>query len=244
MIKNILSRIKNTTISTDKNSKEYSTGVLYKSAVEEEKEWRKENKKDAFTADKLLAEIRGLGYDYKYIADITHRNNTDKDILDIVLKYIGCFDDQAISDLLVGVVGQNGNVSATETLIDCYTNRTKNKQISSFFYDNAFSRIKDKRFIPFYLKLLKNPTEASVFPLTMIMLGRWRVMEAKPYFGQYLKCSEEKNNLLFISIHALSYYSDEDGSIAKEIEKRIKSDDKDIATAAQKAKKRLDKNNY
>ncbi len=223
------------------NNDKYVANILYKQAIEEEIEWRKDkgNALDIAVVDELLQEVRDLGYRYEYLADITHRDNKDSEILNVLLQYIGRFEDEGISAMLVGIVGQKGNTAATETIIKNYMESSKkNKYMQAGFYDNALYRIKDKRYIQNYLELLKNPTEASRFPLTMIMLGKWRIAEAKPYFMGYLNYSDETNNIVFISLEALSYYEYTDGTIVTEIEKKVKSNNIDLAIAAKKALKR------
>ena len=221
-------------------NKDYIPTVLYKCAIEEELEWRKEktNANDVAIVEEMLREIRNLGFDYKYLTDITHRNNTDKKMLDVMLKYIGRFTDEWISAVLVSAVGIKGNISATDVILESYMISTgRNKQMNSGYYDNALWRIKDKRYISAYLTILSNPDEAARFPLTMIMLAKWNVVEAKPFFIKYLNCSND--NLVFLSVEALSFYAD-DGT-KKEIEKKEKSSNKDLVAAAKKAKKRLEK---
>lgn len=226
------------------NNNELVAGTIYKFAIKEEKEWRndKSNSYDVSIADDMMKKIRSLGYGYKYLADIIHRDNKDLKLLNIVLQYIGRFRDEGLSAELVGVVGIKGNKAATEVIIKNYmTSSMKNKLSQAIFYDNALYRIKDKRYIAEYLKILKNPEEASRFPLTMIMLGKWQVIEAKPYFLQYIDYHEENDNRVFISIEALSYYTDEDEIIVDKIFKKSKSSNKDIVAAAKKAVKRLEK---
>ncbi len=232
-----------------KSKKEYITSLLYKSAIEDEKDWRSEkgNEHDVVICDRLIKEVRELGYNYHYLVDITNRENDDKELLDIVLKYIGKFNDEFVSAELVGVVGTRGYYAATETILNYYkTSSEMNKYKFAIFYDNALYRIKDKRFISSYLELLKKPEDAIKFPLTMALLGRWQVTEALPFFLQYLNSTllyrnESTSDLLFIAINALSYYRDEDGSIRKEIELQLMSKDKAVVSAAQKAIKRLNK---
>lgn len=225
------------------NNNIFAAEVLYKFAIKEEKKWRKDksNSHDFAIVDEMLEKIRSIGYGYRYLADITYRDNKDLELLNILLQYIGRFEDEGISAELVGVVGINGNKAATEVIINNYINSSmKNKLTQSVYYDNALYRIKDKRFISEYLKILKNPEEASRFPFTMIMLGKWNIAEAKPYFLQYIDYFDDKNNRVFISMEALSYYIDEDGIIAEKFAEKLKSENKDIVKAAIKAQKRLE----
>ena len=58
---------------------DYTANVIYKAAIDEEKEWRKEgNPNDIEVMDQLLKQVRALGYRYRYFVDITNRENNDK----------------------------------------------------------------------------------------------------------------------------------------------------------------------
>ena len=225
-----------------RSNNDYIQNVIYKHAIVEELEWRKEktNASDVAIVEEMLREIRCLGFSYKYLADITHRDNTDKKMLDILLKYIGRFSDEWISAVLVSAVGVNGNISATDAIIKNYANSSaKNKQMNSGYYDNALWRMKDKRYISAYLSILSNPDEAIRFPLTMIMLAKWHIVEAKPVLLKYLNYNNDE--LVSLCIEALSYYP-YDKTIIKAIEKNEKSHNKDLITVAKKARKRLERN--
>lgn len=227
-----------------KKQKDYISDILYQNAIEEEKEWRKEkiNIHDVEIVDKLLYEVRALGYSYNYLADITHRDNSDEKILNILLQYIGCFKDEEISAFLISAIGRPGNLNATETILKNYANSSEESQRTlAGFYDNALYRIKDKRYICDYLNLLKNPETAIRFPLTMIMLAKWHNEEAKLLFLKYLNCPEDQINLLFIALEALSYYTDKDGLIIKEINKKSQGPNKNLAMVAKKVAKKLKK---
>jgi len=232
------------------NTNDYTVaGVIYKSAVLEEKQWRrkKENNHDVKLVDDLLKKVNALGFPYKYFVDITHRNNNDKELLHIVLPYIGLFNDEWFSASLVSVVGKKGCFFSTETIINHYNQLSIADKKKHFgFYDNALSRIKDKRYLNDYLKFLSTPDDAIKLPYTMIMLGKWQINEAKPYFFDYLNSNmlflnSNIGDLVFTSIEALSYYIDTDGSILKALENKLLVGDKDLTKFTQKAIKRLKK---
>lgn len=228
----------------------YSANVIYKAAIDEEKEWRKNgNTSDINVMDQLLEEVRELGYHYRYFADITNRENNEKNLLNLLLRYIGQFQDDYFSAALVKVVGKKGNISATEIILKNYmglSNDSKHKHAG--FYDNALNQIKDKRYLTSYMELLKSPEDAIKLPLTMIMLGKWQLEEAKPYFFEYLNTdilyhNNNISDLVYISLEALSFYPDQDGMIMKALEDKLNNNDKDMVNAAQKAIKRLKKRN-
>ena len=229
---------------------EYTAHAIYKAAVDEEKEWRKKgNTSDINVMDRLLEEVRELGYHYRYFADITNRDNNDKNLLHLLLRYIGQFQDEYFSAALVNVVGKKGNIAATEIILKSYMGSSNdNKHKHAGFYDNALNRIKDKRYLSSYMELLKSPEDAIKLPLTMIMLGKWQLEEAKPYFFEYLNAdmlyhNKNTSDLVYISLEALSYYPDRDGIIMRALENKLNSSDKDLVNVAQKAIKRLIKRN-
>lgn len=193
-----------------KNS-DYTANVIYKAAVDEEKAWRKKGSAhDISVMDQLLEQVRGLGYHCKYFADITNRENAEKDFLNLLSEYIGRFQDDYFSAALVMAVGQKGNISATEIVLKNFmglSNDSKRKHAG--YYDNALSQIKDKRYVSAYIELLNAPKDAIKLPLTMIMLGKWQLEEAKPCFFEYLNADilyRNKNisDLVYISLEALS----------------------------------------
>ena len=229
---------------------EYTAYAIYKAAVDEEKEWRKKgNTSDINVMDRLLEEVRELGYHYRYFADITNRDNNDKNLLHLLLRYIGQFQDEYFSAALVNVVGKKGNIAATETILKSYMGSSNdNKHKHAAFYDNALNRIKDKRYLSSYMELLKSPEDAIKLPLTMIMLGKWQLEEAKPFFFEYLNAdmlyhNKNTSDLVYISLEALSYYTDRDGIIMRALENKLNSSDKDLVNVAQKAINRLIKRN-
>lgn len=226
------------------NKKICAKTIIYNSAIEEELEWRRDenNAHDVAIVDELLQEVRSIGWGYKFFVDIINRDNKDKELLNLLLKYIGRFDDDWFSASLVGVVGQKGNTDFTKTILESYRSLSrKSKQHHGAFYDNALSRIKDKRFIGEYLELLEDPSEAMHLPFTMAMLGKWHIEKAKQCFLCYLRNDGTEDRLVYISMNGLSYYPDVDGEIELLIGEKLKSDNKDIVMAATKAIKRINK---
>ena len=229
------------------NNNDFIADVLYREAIKEEKEWRKDKKNshDIKIIDEILKNARELGYGYKYFTDITNRDNTDIELLKLLLRYIGRFKDEWYSVALVRVIARKGNDFATDTIINHYINSSlENKSIHACFYDNALSTIKDKRYVSAYLNFLKNPSEATKFPKTMIMLGQWRIAEARTYFLKYINLIDLDDNhkwrtLVSVAIQALGYYNDDDGVILKALEGKINMDDTIISSAVRKSMKKI-----
>lgn len=226
--------------------------VIYKAALDEEKEWLKENKysSDIIVLKQLLYEIRQLGYKYKYFVDITNRENNDIELLNLLSTYVGKFQDEYFSAAIVNVIGKKGNIVFTETILNHYNSLSNNnKRMYGAFYDNALSRIKDKRFLSDYIELLKSTEDAMCLPLTMVMLGKWKLEGAKKHFLEYLIRYKfylnglQNRNLIFISLDALSYYPDIDGEIMKAFKDKLNCADDDLQRATQKAIQKLEKSN-
>ena len=188
--------------------------LIFNEAIKRESEWRKnpEFAHDVKLLIQMLNEINNLGYEFRYLKDITWRTNHSNEIIDIVMRYFGKFEDEGISAELVNVLKGIKGRGYTEILIDYIFH----KKIDIGFYvgfDNAFLRLRDKRYVSNYLALLNEPEMASKLPLTMIMLGKWHIMEAKELFIKHL---DESNptQLLYSCIKSLAYFSDEDSLAA------------------------------
>ena len=189
--------------------------LIFNEAIKRESEWRKnpEFAHDVKLLIQMLNEINNLGYEYRFLKDITWRTNNSNEIVDIVMRYFGKFEREGISSdltnvLLAGIKGKE----YTKKLID-YINQKKNDICFYVMYDNAFFRLKDKRYVSDFLAFLKDPEIASELPFTMIMLSRWHIMEAKELFIKHL---DESNptQLLYTCIESLAYFSDEDSLAA------------------------------
>lgn len=230
-----------------KKDNSFVAKVIFNAAIKEELGWRKQkkNKIDVALLDELLEEIRDLGFQYEYLSDITKRDNTNKQLLSTILGYIGRFSDKEISAELVEVVGKKGNTQATKIILDNYLSLSDDeKNAFAAYYDNALGKIEDKCHISAYISLLENPKEAIRLPVTMIMLGKWNLESAKPYFMSYLGSNlfylnEHVSDLVFIALEALSYYYDEDGTILDAFQTKLETTDKDLLSATKKAIHRL-----
>ena len=240
-----------------KEHDQFVAGVIYKDMIEREGEWRKANRDthDYKMKNKMLEEVRELGYNYEYFKDICVRDNRDPKFLEIAMKYVGCFENEGITAELIDVIGKKGNTEATKIILERFNSYSeKEKRLYADCYDNALLRIADKRYIDDYLQLLKQPEVAYELPFMMEMLGRWKVEEAKPYFMDYLdstlnhyvsKFEEESivSNLVFIAVEALKYYTDLDGEISKKLRTKLGSGNKELEKQVNKALERIEKNN-
>ena len=92
-----------------------------------------------------------------------------------------------------------------------------------------------------YLKYLNNIEDAEKLPLTMELLARWQVEEAKTLFLNYLRLDDGRpfslSDIRFTAIKVLYYYKDP--SLIKVVEPYLMSNNDDMAQGAKKAIKRL-----
>jgi hypothetical protein len=217
-------------------------GMLYEFSVNQELEWRAkpEYQRDSILIDEMISEINALGFEFEYLTDIDRLVLTNADIVNIILDYMGRFDNFGIAADLVVSLGHKSNKYATERLIDLFEgSHDYFRHGHAVGFDNTFNRIKDKRYIGKYLEWLKDEEVANELPFTMLMVARWKVPEAKPLFLGYLDLDKE-TQLVYTSIKALPYYIDEE-SIEK-VASMQNHQNRDIADFATKTlKKMMDK---
>lgn len=221
---------------------EFVANYLYKEAVKEEKIDRKNpsEKHDFEIIDAIINEMNQLGYNLKYEADLRLREFHDKALISIYSKYYLKFENLGHSEDLLSMIDKRGFYESMPLVINLYEQIKKQEglhQIASC--DNSFVNIQDKNYLPTFLDYLKNEEDVIRLPLTMLMLAKWRVKEAKPFYRKYL---EHKNReIVFTAIECLSYYEDPDSSSKKAISEKLNSQDKDIVLAAKKALNRMTK---
>lgn len=222
------------------NEDKFVASFLYKEAVKEEKKDRKNEaeKHDYEIIDTIIAELNQRGYRLKYAADLRLRKFHDKEIIPIISKYYMKFDNLGYAEDLIGMIAKKGFYESTPLVIQLYDvikNQEGLHQIASC--DNALSNINDKRHLNTYIDYLKNEEDFIRLPLTMIMLAKWKVPEAKEYFCKYLNSAYRES--IFIAIECLSYYDDPNGILKNAISLKLTENDNDIVVAAKKALKRM-----
>lgn len=216
-----------------------SQNVLYKQAIENEKEMRlnKEYQKDYELADKLRKELfDSLGIESNYLVDFYYRTIVDDKCIPILAKYIPLFENVGIAlNLITQQFWRKGNVDCSNFLKKWYYDLKKSDALTNIIettLDNVFVKIKDKSETLFYIDLIKDNDK---FPLVMTMLAKWNIDEAKEIIISRLKNDKIKTS----SIRALGYYKDKN-SIPL-IEKYLKSDYSGVRKEAKKVIDRLNK---
>lgn len=213
--------------------------VLYKQAIENEKEMRlnKEYQQDYELADKLRKEIfDSLGVESNYLVDFYYRTIIDDKCIPILAKYIPLFKNVGIAlNLITQQFWRKGNVDCSNFLEKWYYDFKKSNILTNMIettLDNAFVKIKDKSKISFYIELIKDNDK---FPLVMTMLAKWNIDEAKKIIISRLENDKIKTS----SIRALGYYKDKNAIPL--IEKYLKSDYSGVREEAKKVIDRLNR---
>jgi HEAT repeat protein len=222
---------------------QFELEAIYKSAIDGEKEWMKYQvtQSDKSLIKELLLNINKLGYKINYLADLNYRDINDKDIIPIIKKFVGKFEDESISAELISAIGKKGFYEATEFIVEQY-NRVKilpkeQRDIYLLCLENALDQIKDKRYIDKYLDIICDESLANNSTLIMFMLAKWKIEKAKPIFIKYL--SSSYNELRYSSIQALGYYKD--SSLIPLLEPLLDSEDKLNIKFAKKTINKLQK---
>lgn len=214
--------------------------VIYEDHIKIEIEDRKkpEKKHDYEVADNMLAELNqlNLGRELHYSEDLIFYTVTDKRAIPIFKKYILQFEHVGIVlNLVNNQLGLKGYKDCTEFLIELfYSLEKRGERLDSVYesFDNAFYKIKDKRYIDAYLELISVPKYIDKFYLLLEQLSKWHIEDALPIVVERVKYDK----LPGAAIKALGNYADP--KYAYLIEPHLNSEKPYIR---QLAKKTLDK---
>ena len=211
--------------------------VLYKDSIKKETENRKfgTNKKDYELADKMRKELLDkLGVESNYLADLFYQKIIDDRCIPILTKYIPLFENVGISlNLIQQQFYRKNNKECSDFLEKWYLDLKKNNALTDVIenvLDNAFVKIGDKSKISFYIDLIK---ENDKFSLVMVMLGKWKIKEAKLVIVNRL----ENDKIKTPSIRALGYYKDK--STIPLIEKHMDLEYSGVRTEAKSVLEKL-----
>ena len=211
---------------------------------------------------KLLKEInRYAGTNFHYLAEL--------DAFDIhgtgniVAKYITEFSSEGVKGYLVPQMVADKIKDCDRLVLQLYMHfRASDEYIAKpgepapahiyVRYDNAFRRLKPKRFAKDLIALAHNPRDAFYLPFTMRMLASWKIPEmrdillsysandsfsaqdvgiydSEPYFPSF---EFMKRELTFTAIDGLKYYPS--AEVMEIITSFANSTDKDIKSAAER----------
>lgn len=182
--------------------------LLYEMAIESEEKNISED--DAKLRAQMFAELEEVGYFYRYIADLTHRNITDPRMYRIVEKYLPLFSNAEIQAELVHVIGKRNNKSCVPLIVDIFRRFPPeiNRKGLCGHLDNALARTKSKKYLPIYLELAKDEFWGCELPFTMEFLAKWGVPEMRDLFMKRL--SSDNPEAVCHAMRVLHYYWDDE----------------------------------
>lgn len=171
--------------------------LLHEASVKTETESRRDLSKqyDYAVADRMIAELNGLGYEFSYFADLQYCIITDKRAIPIFECYIPLFRETGFAIGVLPHISQKQYYECTEFLIEQYLRYEQSGKalpVVSNAFDNALVRIRDKRFIGEYCTLISGPEHRDRFYFLMELLSKWKVQEALPIIVNRLENDRQK----------------------------------------------------
>ncbi len=204
---------------------------------------------------------RHLGIRIRYLAEIDSRDLSGSGW--VMAKYISCFKSESVRAYLIPQIVADKVNDREQIILSLYKHFKESDEYISDMgkpspahiyvrYDNAFRRMKPKRFKKELLELVRNPRDAFYLPFTTRMLASWHIPELPDYLIGFLNdltpesvgLSEGaelfypsfdyiKRDLIFTAIDCIKYYNDQ--KFYRLINQYSLSDDIDISKLAKKA---------
>lgn len=191
---------------------------------------------DVTLLHKLYGEAQELGYDIRYPYDFMFIGNKAQDLIPVIIKYIGKFDNEGISDQLMGALGLNKFYEATEFLLNEFKKIKSKTHVSRrWSIAEAIYKIRDKRFIDEYIDLIKDMDYAIDTDWFILLLGKWKNEKALPIILELLSSNEKQ--ILMAVIQSLGNYRVKE--LNKYLEPFLSHKDRDIRKRAENALKKL-----
>lgn len=218
----------------------------------------------------LLEEINTYaGINFHYLAELAAFNIPGSG--NIIAKYITNFSSESVKGFLIPQMVSDKIKDCDKLIIQLYLHfRSSDEFIGKpggsspahicVSYDNAFRKLKPKRFAKDLINLAHHPRDAYYLPFTMRMLASWKKPEMKDllisysrddcFTGQDVGFDEMtarncellefmKRELRFTAIHGLKYYPS--AEVMDIITSFASSTDRDIQLAAKRTLKTLTK---
>lgn len=159
---------------------------------------------------------------------------TDDRCIPILTKYIPLFENTGISlNLIQRQFCRKNSKECSDFLEKWYFELKKTNDLTAVIehvLDHAFAKIGDKRKLSFYIDLIRDNDK---YPLTMVMLGKWKITKARTVIENRLENDKIKTS----AIRALGYYKDQ--SILPLIEKHLDSEYPGVRSEAKKVLEKL-----
>jgi len=192
-------------------------------------------KSDITLLHRLYQESQDLGYDIQYPYDFMYIGDKANDLIPVIIKHIGKFDNEGISDQLRSALGLNKFYEATEFLLNEFMKiKSKTHDPRRWSIAQAIYKIKDKRFIDGYIDLIKDEDYRIDTDWFVLLLGKWKNEKALPTILELLSSNEKQT--LMATIQSLGNYRKKE--LDKYVEPFLSHKDRDIRKRAESALKK------
>lgn len=144
---------------------------------------------------RLLGEINSYaGTDFRYLAELDAFNIPGSG--NIIAKHITNFSSESVKGLLIPQMVSDKIKDCDKIILQMYLHfKSSNEYIARpgepapahiyVRYDNAFRKLKPKRFAKDLINLAHHPRDAYYLPFTMRMLASWKIPEMKDLLISY-----------------------------------------------------------
>lgn len=225
------------------------------------------NEHDASLLKEMFKEIkRQTGVSYHYLAEIDQFYISGCG--EIMQRYFRQFESESVRAYLIPQIVSDKVVGCVELLISGYSHfKMSDEYIAScgqpspahitVRYDNAFRRLRPKKYSQELLSLVKNPRDAVYLPLTFHMVSSWKIPEMEEVILRYLDSEKlttydfglnasegcyptmsfMKKELVLSAIEGIRFYPTDNNVEA--INRYMNNKDDDIRSMAKKTMKTL-----
>lgn len=234
-------------------------------AIEQEKRGygHSYNQHDKLVLDEMTQDInRNLGTDIHYLTELDVLNINGAGV--IIRNYINRFESESVKAFLIPQLVADNIYNCAETVLklfmefresDWYLSRNGESSAHIWVrYDNAFRKLKPKKYKDKLIEIISNPLDAFYMPFTVKMLASWKDSRVEELLIKYynpekilvneLGFTEEidandsrlvytRRELLFRAIEGFRYFPKND--IIDKLETLSKCDDNSIRKAAKKS---------
>jgi len=154
--------------------------------------------------ERMLAEIRMLGYDYHYLADIEMRTVKDKRIMEILYRYYPEMEFISTREILALAIKPNMFPGIVDYAVEGFLSLPVSDKIARKSFDICISRHKyTDAHIERVYELLKTPENYAALDYTGKKFCKYAPEKAKSLADQF-----KEGPLLLAAVRNLSYISD------------------------------------
>ena|GEM_PF-4787193 len=191
--------------------KDFKQQIIYDNYLKNHKTyWDKKTQKDKDLWLSFVAECKTAGCDeINYSYDLRYISREEKYLYPIIKKYIGKFDNQGTSEMLIRSMGRKGNDEYVPFLIDQFKrdDLTGNENEIFRYKESvavAILGIKCEKFIDEYREMIKNATPKEALFYIIELLGKLKKEEDITFIVSLL--SDENLYVRSAAVYAISNY--------------------------------------